>query len=209
MDENHKFRLIYELNAKESQLDLAIQQAEIQLKNVNKKLDSLWYDLKLFGGLFIAAWLLKILFDFLSSHFIISSAEGAIIYVLIQFVYNIYRFVGRLIIIPLTLALTVKSLALIIENRESDEELTPPPLEGELRGSLPAREKNYRSEQRKLIYILTRYYASRDKLEQLRKQLENDPESLTLAELKFQLNKVPFYEQVRPANPDLKKKGKY
>lgn len=209
MDDNHKFRLRYELNAKESQLDFAIQQAEIQLKNVNKKLDSLWYDLKLFTGLFIAAWLLKIFLDFFSSHFIISNAEGAIIYVLIQFFCNIYRIVGGLIIIPLTLALSAKSLSLIIANRESNAEFTPPPLEGELRGDMPEREKSYRSEQKKLIYVLTRYYASQDKLKQLRAQLESDPESLTLAELKYQLNQIPFYEQARPANPDLNMKKRH
>ena len=73
-----------------------------------------------------------------------------------------------------------------------------------MRGEVPKREKSYRSEQKKLIYVLTSYYASQDKLKQLRKQVESNPESFTLAELKYQLDQIPFYEQVRPANPNLK-----
>ena len=200
------FRLIYEINAKSLQLETAIQQTEIQLKNVNKKLDSLWYDLKLFTGLFIGALLLKIFLDFFSAHFLPVKVEGAIIYVLIQFFCIIYRIIGGWIIIPLSLALAVNSLSLIVANRENNAEFVPPPLEGELRGEVPKREESYRSEQKKLIYVLTRYYASQDKLKQLRKQVESNPESLTLAELKYQLNQIPIYEQVRPANPNLQKK---
>ena len=200
------FRMIYEINAKSLQLETAIQQTEIQLKNVNKKLDSLWYDLKLFTGLFIGVWLLKIFLGFLSSHFIYVDVEGTIVYVLIQFFCSVYRIAASWILIPLTLALSAQSLSLIIENRESNAEFTPPPLEGELREGVPEREKSYRSEQKKLIYVLTRYYASQDKLKQLRAQLESNPESLTLAELKYQLNQIPFYEQVRSANPDLRNK---
>lgn len=199
------FRLIYEINAKSLQLETVIQQTELQLKNVNKKLDSLWYDLKLFSGLLIGTWLLKTFLDFFSSHFITVKVEGALIYVLIQFFCNIFRIVGGWFIIPFSLALTVKSLSLIIANRENNAEFIAPPLEGELRGEVPEREKSYRSEQKKLIYVLTRYYASQDKLKELRKQVESNPESFTLAELKYQLDQIPFYEQVRPANPNLQK----
>ena len=199
------FRLIYEINAKSLQLETAIQQTEIQLKNVNKKLDSLWYDLKLFTGLFIGAWLLRILLSSLASNLIYLNVNvtGVTIFVFLQFFHSIYRVVGGWFIIPITLALATKSLALIIANRESNAEFIAPPLEGELRGEMPEREKSYRSEQKKLIYVLTRYYASQDKLKELRKQVESNPESLTLAELKYQLNQIPFYEQIRPANPDL------
>lgn len=208
MDYNYdpKFRLLYELNAKESQLDFAIQQAEIQLKNVNKKLDDLWYELKLFTGLFIATWLIGRFLSSFASNLVPTSSAGAVFFVLLEFINNLYMVLGNWILLPLNLILAVKSLLLIIENRESNADFFPPPLEGELREKLPPREKNYRSEQKKLIYILTKYYVYQDKLKQLRKQLESDSESMTLAELKFQLNQLAFYEPVRAANPMLDKK---
>lgn len=205
MNENHG-RLLYEVNSKSLQLESAIQQTAMQLNNVNKKLDSLWYDLKLFTGLLIGEWLLRVVLYFLSSHFMYTNSAGATIYVLIQFFCSLYLIISAWILMPLTLALAAKSLILVIENRERDVEFAPPPLEGELRGSPPEREKNYRVEQKKLVYILTRYYASQDKLKQLHKQLESDPESLSLIELKAQLNQIPFYEQIRPANPNINNK---
>lgn len=204
-----KFRLIYELNAKESQLDFAIQQAELQLKNVNKKLDSLWYELKLFTGLLIGSWLVGIFLTSFSSHLIPLTTPGAVLFVLVQFVNVVFGFIKNWILIPVSFTLTVRSLALIVENRESSADFTLPPLEGERREDLPPREKNYRSEQKKLIYILSKYYIYQDKIKQMRKQIESDPESMTLAELKFQLNQLAFYEQVRAANPNLQKRGRY
>lgn len=199
-----KFRLLYELAAKERQLDFAVRQAELQLKNVNKKLDSLWYDLKLFTILFVAEYLTGSFLGWLTSFILPVNARVAVMFVLLKFIFLVYQHVIMPFVMPFTFALAVMSLTQIITNRDREISFAPPPLEGELNGAVPMREKNYRIEQKKLIYILTKYYISQDTIKQLRKQVETEPDSITLAELKSRLEQLPIYEPIRAANPNLK-----
>ncbi len=201
-----KFRLLHELVTKNEQLDFAIRQAELQLRNVNKKLDSLWYDLKLFSVLFVIELLVGKFLTWFTSDVSPVNAGVAVMFVLFKFLSLLYQCFVMRFVMPLTFALAVLSLSQIIENRDRELSFDPPPLEGELNGELPNREKNYRTEQKKLIYILTRYYIGQDTIKQLRKQVELEPESITLAELKHRLEQIPIYEPIRSANPNFQNK---
>lgn len=69
-----------------------------------------------------------------------------------------------------------------------------------MRGDRPDREPSYRAEQKKLITVLTRYYLNKDVIGQIRRQIaESDCCTMTSAELYYQLDSLPFYEEVGPA----------
>lgn len=195
-----KLRLLHELSSKSEQLDFAVRQAELQLKNVNKKMDDLQYEFKLFSILFAIEIFIGGLLTLLTSDGIAPvNASVAVMFVTLKSLSLLYQNFVMRFVTPLTFALAVTSLSQIMENRDREISFDPPPLEGELNGESPERERNYRTEQKKLLYILTRYYISQDTIAQLRQQIEQEPESITLAELKLKLERIPIYEPIRPA----------
>lgn len=186
MNSENNIRLLYELNTKDAQLDFAIRQAERQLAGVNKKLQMLWYDVAISVAVIVFPWGVYMLFS--RSRFFLMVAFCTALK-------GVY-----MMVLPLLLCQFARAARLLNINRENAAEYTEPVRLGTLRGDPPEREPSYRAEQKKLVCILSRYYLNKDKLLQLRRQItESGSGTMTLAELYYELNNLPFYEEVRPA----------
>ena len=86
-------------------------------------------------------------------------------------------------------------------NKENDLAVDLPLLEGVRKWKEPVyQEKTFRSEHDKLLLVLTRYYLNQERLEQLHKQILTNSNDITLEDLKTELNKLPYYEDIKPAN---------
>ncbi|MDE6529325.1 MAG: hypothetical protein K2K96_00965 [Lachnospiraceae bacterium] len=73
---------------------------------------------------------------------------------------------------------------------------------------LPEPEESYAVEETKLVRILSIYYDYRKQMEQLQEKLIADELTLTVDELKEELEKLVYYEEIIPMNPHSKKAGK-
>lgn len=186
MNSNNNIQLLYELNAKEAQLDFAIRQAEQQLAGVNKKLQMLWYDLVISVVVAVLPWFVYLLFS--RSRFPLMMAFCTVFK-------GVY-----LMALPLMIYQMAKAASLLRLNREDAVDYTEPTKLGTLRDGQPDREPSYRAEQKKLICILTRYYLNKETIGQIRREIiESDSGTMTSAELYYRLSSMPFYEEVRPA----------
>lgn len=196
MDKQTKNELLYKLNVKYNQLEYAIQETEFQLASVNKRLRMLSQDLVAYLGMIVLPGLLFLLLLLLPDNY----STSLILIILTAFrVFLGYAYVFSL---PFTIANLIKSIALLLLNSESraDAEFSPPIPKGVRRGVKPQNERTYRIEQKKLTYVLSRYYLSRDALDELNRQLECNDCEMTLQELNDKLNQYPLYEDIKPAN---------
>lgn len=197
MDDSMRSRLLYEWNTRRTKLDFAIAQMERQLASVNKRLDSLKHDLALYAGMLTIPLVLYALISLVTN--ILSPLSG----LLFLFVFVIFRDVllcVYIIFLPFNIYYLIRTMQTIKRNEEPAENIAEPPREG-TSGGEPKPEITYRSEQQKLVFILSRYYLYQDAMNQLKRELDAVDCTMTLAELKQRLNQYPFYEEVRPAAP--------
>ncbi|MCH5274240.1 MAG: hypothetical protein J1E65_00270 [Lachnospiraceae bacterium] len=195
MEPQTKTRLLYEWNTKYNKLDFAITEAEFQLASVNKRLRMLWYDLAAYIGMIIVPWLICQLLSLIPENAtsfisVILSGMSGIIMMLFSFS------------LPILVYYLMKSVLMLILNSESkaESEFSPPKLQGLRHGAKIEPEKTYRIEQKKLVYVLSRYYLSRDALNELYKELDSDACTITLEELNDIFKQYPLYEDIRPAS---------
>ena len=195
MDDSTRSRLLYEWNTRRTKLDFAIAQMERQLASVNKRLDSLKHDLALYAGLVIVPPLLYLALSLVTN--VLHPLSGFLFLV----VFVIFRDVllcGYLIFLPFNIYYLLRTAQTMKRNEEPSENIAEPPREGT---GEPQSESTYRSEQQKLVFILSRYYLYQDIMNQLKRRLDADDCAMTLAELHQEMSRLPFYEEVRPAAP--------
>ncbi len=72
----------------------------------------------------------------------------------------------------------------------------------------PEPEESYAAEETKLVRILSIYYEYRTQMERLQEKLISDELTLTADELKKELEKLVYYEEITPMNPHSKKAGR-
>lgn len=72
----------------------------------------------------------------------------------------------------------------------------------------PEPEETYAAEETKLIRILSIYYDYRIRMDQMQEKMIADELTLTADELKKELEKLVYYEEITPVNPYSKKVGK-
>lgn len=191
MDTGNNIRLLYELNAQDARLDLAIRQAEGQLAAVNGKLQSLWYDFALYAAMAI---LPELIYQLCSRVHVFRFGLLHVFCLTFRCVY--------LLALPFVIYHLGRAVYLLRLNREDTADYTEPVRSGTPRYEQLPREPSYRAEHKKLVYILSRYYLNKDTLGQIRRQItEADSCAMTLAQLRYELNSLPFYEEVRPALP--------
>lgn len=192
---NNKIRLLYEWNAKYDKLNFAIREAEFQLDSVNKRLRMLWYDLAVYAGMIVFPFLLIQLL------LLLPYDPTAIMLILLMGFRALLTF-AYVFSLPFTVAYLIKSIGLLVLNSESraETDFIQPIPQGVRRGAKIEHEPTYRMEQKKLVYVLSRYYLSRDAMDELRQQLDSDNCTITLDELNDCLKQYPLYEEIRPAN---------
>lgn len=72
----------------------------------------------------------------------------------------------------------------------------------------PEPEESYATEETKLVRILSIYYDYRKRMEQLQEKLIADELTFTTDELKEELEKLVYYEEITPMNPHSKRANK-
>ncbi len=72
----------------------------------------------------------------------------------------------------------------------------------------PEPEESYAAEETKLVRILSIYYEYRTQMERLQEKLISDELTLTADELKKELEKLVYYEEITPMNPHSQKAGR-
>ncbi len=188
-------RLIYEWNAKCAQLDLAIAAAERQLASVRKRKRRLWQGFWVYVAL---ATVPVLLFHLLN----LVPYNKSVLYI---FTVDLFRFALKgvyLILLPFNIYYLLYNGILLKLNHDSrGYNIEKLPLERELRGRQPEREASYQLEEKKLLFALNRYYLNRGMLAELRRRMDSETEAMTIADLKAELNKLPIYGEIRPANP--------
>lgn len=201
MADGIKVGLLYEWNAARSRLDFAITAAESQLISVNKRLQGLWHDLAIYIGMlvlpvvlffflrYVGVWLLR------TDDYVVSNA---FVYVLLEGVSALLLCV-YLFTFPIWIYHLMKTIFLLLMNRENPEQTENlfPPEAGKSHQEWE-KEATYRIEQQKLIHVLSRYYLYRDNMKQLREKI--DEGSISLIDLKQELNQFTYYETIYPAN---------
>lgn len=191
---NADYRLLYELNMYQRKLDLEIAAAEHQLSSVQKRLTSLVHDLYMYLAFLIVPLLVCAVLNAFTA---IPSAS------ILFFVFSIVSRIiicAYIILLPANVYHTIKTIMYLRLNRERDIPVDLPLLEGVRKGDKVPQEPNFRSEHDKLLLVLSRYYLNQDTVKELYKQIQKPSCEMTLADLKAQLNKLPVYEDIQPAN---------
>lgn len=188
---------MYELDAACAHMDMAIHQTEQQLVSVEKKLKDLWHDLIIYIGMATVPELVYRLCTVLNGWMHLLLPFGVILAQLIRCVY--------FILVPFAICHIVVTIYLLRLNREDAAIYTEPRRLENFRGSGrqtdDQREPSFRSEQKKLTVILSRYYMSKETLDQLRRRITDPGEKpMTMAELKTKLNEITYYADVVPAD---------
>ena len=177
------------------ELEFEIQAAERQLQSVNKRIKGLSYDIVLFIGALVIPRLVLIMMSIVPYRPSLFCVLWSGLQSLIMSLY--------IICMPFFLYRLILSIVLYIMNRPKGESKEPILLEPrDQRRSRDAvkPEKNYRVEQQKLVCILAKYYTKRDDFLAVRKRIDSDEETITLAELYAELEKIPYYQELRPAD---------
>ena len=197
-------QLFHQWNAKRDQLDFLIQSTELQLVNVNKRLKRLWCDLAYDIGMIVLPVLFLWLWPQSKGVGVISSIVTNVLRTLVVY--------ACIFLWPFIIYSMIKTSVFLYRNRENTQVCEPTVKGGKSRVSeagLPVRtyrhdyqktETTYRVEQKKLLYMLNRYYWYKTELEELGKKLtDEDLPSITPEEFRTRMEKLVFYEEVKPA----------
>lgn len=193
MEDYIKDRLLYECDSMRAKLNLEITATEHQLDSVKKRLAGLTHDVYVYlAFIFVPLLLIGLMSLF--------PTRPSVMQIIFQVIYTILL-ITYILSLPFNIYHFIKACMLLHINKESsDTTITPPPLEGTLKGRPPQQETTYRSEYEKLIYVLTRYYLNVEALDNLEKKINSDNCTLTMAALKIELMKLPIYEDIHPAD---------
>lgn len=104
--------------------------------------------------------------------------------------------------LPFTSFVLIKSILIKKKNKDSpyfvwqkpDVRRIPPK-------STQEAETTYLAEQKKLTWVLGKYFLYQEHLQQLLQQAQEADESLTLENVRAELKSMPFYEEIKPTNP--------
>ena len=197
MMDNANQHLLNRIDMYRQKINLKTSAAEYQLASVKQRLTVLTHDLYVYAGFLGIPVVLNVIFDIVFPmpsrtilYMVFASARVIISFLyVITLPYNIYHF--------------VKTIILLWLNRESDVPVSLPPLEGTRKGGTAPNEGSYRSEHDKLILVLSRYYINQDKLDQLCQKVKTPHCDMSQVELEYELQQLPVYEDIQPANPNM------
>lgn len=113
-----------------------------------------------------------------------------------------------LVLLPFLIYFMVKSIMQYRINLKERDAYVSLTVLDQFNRELPEPEESYATEETKLIRILSIYYGYRTRLEQMQEKLIANELTLTPDELKNELEKLVYYEEITPMNPHSKKAGK-
>ena len=193
-----------EWEAQSEQLDFEIRKAQSQLKSVEKRLHSIKTDLYLYLILFLLPYIFKVIIDCLCA--IISP----ITIVPFTIIYPIYLILTMLyfLYMPFVSHKLVSTIILIYINYFHHAVASAPALRTAACPKSLDREASYLIEKEKLHQILSKYYFYRSILDQIKRQIDDGTLTMSLEDLQEEFTKMPFYQELRAADPFAKEDAK-
>lgn len=190
-------RITYELKSYQQELNYEIDKLQLQLVSAERKLERLRLDVLICLIMFAAPLFVSVVMVFLSS--------GAVIPTLISVVAGLLWILS----LPFTSFALVKSILIRWKNMDSSDFAWQKPAVRRIPPKTTQEaETSYLAEQKKLIWVLSKYFLYQEHLLQLLEQAEEGDEALTLENVRTELAAMPFYEEVKPANPFTSKEVK-
>lgn len=185
--------------AEKQHLELEISKAEGQLRNCRFRTGLLIREMIVCGGLLVVPLvmiLVDAIFPVYSSGSIVGNMMAAGKQTLGLVLQGFY-----LCLFPFLVFVFVKAFVIWVINKYHPtdhkllEEYDP------YRKEFPEPEVSYAIEEKKLVRILSIYYMYRKNMEQMKDDLTEDEVSMTPEELRTELDKLVYYEEVVPADP--------
>lgn len=189
--------ITYELKSYQQKLNYEIDKLQCQLVAAERKLEKLRWDVLICLIMFSTPLIAAIVLGFLSFGALIPGMLSWLSYLL------------WLITLPFTSFALTKSILIRWKNKDTPEFVRQKPAVRHVsqRTSQKA-EISYLDEQKKLIWVLGKYFLYQERLLQLLEQAEEGDEALTLEDVRTELADMPFYEEIKPANPFTSKEAK-
>ncbi len=185
--------------AEKQHLDLEISKAEGQLRNCRFRTGLLIREMIVCGSLVIIPMLI-----FVTGIFFPNQTSGSVIGNMMLAGRTTLRLVLQgvyVCLFPFLVFFLVKAVTIWLINRYKPHRIAPLEAFDPYRKELPKPEESYAIEEEKLVRILSKYYMYRSQMEQMKRDLAEDRTSLTPEELRAELDKFEYYEDVVPANP--------
>lgn len=184
-------QILYELKNYQQKLNFEIDKLQLQLVLAERKLERVRSDVLICLVMFSVPLFASVILEFLCTYLSVMLAP--------------LFFLTRLLwvfTLPFTLFALVKSIVVRRMNRDTpdfvwqkpDVRRIPPK-------STPEAETTYLAEQKKLMWVLGKYLLYQEHLQQLLQQATEADETLTLESTRAELKAMPFYEEIKPANP--------
>lgn len=185
--------------AEKDHLELEISKAEGQLRNCKFRTGLVIREMIVCGSLVVVP-LLIIFVGALFPGQISGSVAGNMLRagrMTLELVFQTFY----ICLFPFLVFFFVKALIIWLLNKYSPPDKKPLEKYEQYRQELPAPEKSYAIEEEKLLRMLSIYYMYREKMEQIKYDLSEDALSMTPEELRAELDKLVYYEDIVPADP--------
>lgn len=185
--------------AEKDHLEFEISKAEGQLRNCRFRTGLVIREMVVCGSLVFVPIIMIIvgaLFPLYSSGSVAGNMMTAGRMTLELVLWGVY-----VCLFPFLVFFLVKAVAIWLINKYNPADKKPLEEYVPYRNELPEAEISYAMEEEKLLRILSIYYMHRDKMEQIKCGLTEDRLSLTPEELRAELDKLVYYEEVVPADP--------
>ena len=190
-------QITYELKSYQRELDFEIDKLQLQLVSAERKLEKVRLDVLICLIMFAAPLLVSGVMFFLSS--------GAVIPMMISVVAGLLWILS----LPFTSFALIKSILIRWKNMDSSDFAWEKPAVRRIPSKTTQEaESSYLVEQKKLIWVLSKYFLYQEHLLRLLEKAEEGDEALTLENVRTELAAMPFYEEVKPANPFTSKEVK-
>lgn len=186
-------QVTYELKNYQKKLNFEIDRLKVQLDFAQKKLQQAHSDVYVCLAAVLLPPCAATVLDYLHNHHPLFKLLSLLSY-LVWLLWSA--------LLPFTSYAFIKSMLTKKKNRDSPKfTWQKPALRRVPAKSPPEAEPSYLSEQKKLLYVLGRYYLYLERLAQLLNRAAEGDDALTLEAARAELQAMPFYEDIKPPNP--------
>ena len=187
-------QIIYELKNYQQKLNFEIDKLRLQLTLAERKLERTRSDVYICLAMVAVPFCVEAALNYLRTCWPARFMMLAPLCFLIKLLW--------VVTLPFTSFVLIKSILIKKKNKDTPNFVWQKP---DIRRIPPkstqAAETSYLAEQKKLAWVLGKYFLYQEHLQQLLQQAGEADESLTLETARAELKAMPFYEEIKPANP--------
>ncbi|MGN0402988.1 MAG: hypothetical protein ACI4HQ_12130 [Acetatifactor sp.] len=189
----------YRLNSYRHALDLEIQKLELQLTHAERKLRHAKLDIYTYLGMIGILLAAEVILLLLMIYY--QQQQAVLICGILEAIYFIVICLFLLSLPFLIYGLT-KSISILIMNSEKNNQTWLQPAVRHYHGGAQLEEDNtYLMEQQKILWVLGKYTLYRERTKELAEQAGEKDSILTPETVQAEITAMPFYEEIKPADP--------